>query len=47
MSKMRRLVVLAIFGLSALVVLDHAMAEKQIQSAEVVQVPDTLQPDRS
>jgi len=40
MSKIRRLVVLAIFGLSALVVLDHAMAEKQIQSAKVVQAQD-------
>ena len=40
MSKMRRLVVLAIFGLSALVALDHAMAEKQIQSAKVVQAQD-------
>ncbi len=46
MSKVRRLVVLAIFGLSALVVLDHAVAEKQIQSADVVEIPDTLQPDR-
>ncbi len=45
MSKIRRLVVLAIFGLSALVVLDHAMAEKQIQSADVVEISDTLQPD--
>ena len=44
MSKMRRLVVLAIFGLSALVVLDHATAEKQIQSSEVVRNPVTLQP---
>ena len=47
MSKIRRLVVLAIFGLSALVVLDHALAKKQIQSAEVVRNPDTLQPHRS
>jgi len=47
MSKLRRLVVLAIFGLSALVVLDHAMAEKQIQSEEVVRNPDTLQLHRS
>ncbi len=47
MSKIRRLVVLAIFGLSALVVLDHAMAKKQIQSAEVVRNPDTQQPHRS
>ena len=44
MSKIRRLVVMAIFGLSALVVLDHAVAEKQIHSAEVVEIPDTLQP---
>ena len=47
MSKIRRLVVLAIFGLSVLVVLDHAMAEKQIQSNEVVRNPDMLQPRRS
>ena len=45
MSKIRRLVVLAIFGLSALVVLDHAVAEKQIQSEEVVRTSDMLQPD--
>ena len=32
MSKMRKLLVLAMIGLSALVVLDHAQAEKRIHS---------------
>ena len=45
MSKTRMMVVLAIFGLSVLVVLDNAKTEEQIQSKGVVSNLDMLQPN--